>query len=251
MAARVITVAALACLMSVAGCGAKTDARQAESQPGTDSPTTESSVVFGGWGTEMAEPEFDEPVTLTDELAVFSRPRQPADMFPTTVIDHGSDSAEGRELGGQTRLLLAGVSTEDIDELGPQRLSLYGVPTDRGWVCAYIVYDDLGELAVGGACEHGLVEGLGLELHGDGPLYRLYGVVENGIERAWIQVGERRLPARIGGNGIYFEAKATEVCPTEIEALVVERADGEVKDVPWGRLAPAIVGSPRPSFGCR
>ena len=199
----------------------------------------------------MAEPAFDEPLTLTDELAVFSRPRRPADMFPLIAINHGSDSAEGRELGGQSRLLLGGVSTEDIDELGPQRLSLYAVPTDRGWVCAYIVYDDLGELGVGGACEHGLVEGFGLELHGEGPLYRLYGLVENGIERAWVQVRNRLLPARVGGNGIYFEANATEVCPTEIEAVVVERADGEEKSVPWGRLAPAIVGSPGASFGCR
>jgi hypothetical protein len=240
----------LASVFALAACGAERDDRPAEAQTTTASA---EATRYEAWGADMAEPELDGPVMLARELAVFSRRRKPEDAFPTEVVHLEPDpaEAEGRELGAQSRLLIAAVATEDIDELGPQRLSLYAVPTDRGWVCTYVVYEDLGDFADGmaGACEHGLVHGFGLELHGVGPWYRLYGVVEDDIERVSLRVGARLVPARVESNGIYFEADAREVCPVDIEELIVERADGRTEQVRWSELAPGV-GASRDLFGC-
>lgn len=243
-----LALAVVLCALILVACGAERDDRPAEAQPTTDSAQV---TRYEAWGADMAEPELDGPVTLAQELAVFSRRRRPEDVFPTTVVNADMGSVEGREVAGQSRLLIPGVATEEIDELGPQRLSLYAVPTDRGWVCTYVVYEDLGDFADGmtGACEPGLVHGFGLELHGVGPSYRLYGVVEDGIERVSIRVGDRLLPARVGSNGIYFAAQATDVCPVDIEHLVVERSDGIQEEISWRELAPSL-GASRDLFGC-
>lgn len=243
-----LALAVVLCALILVACGAERDDRPAKAQTTTDSAEV---MRYEAWGADMAEPELDGPVTLAQELAVFSRRRRPEDVFPTTVANADMGSVEGREVAGQSRLLIPGVATEEIDELGPQRLSLYAVPTDRGWVCTYVVYEDLGDFADGmaGACEPGLVHGFGLELHGVGPSYRLYGVVEDGIERVWLRVGDRLLPARVASNGIYFEADARKVCPADIEELVVERNDGRMGQVKWIELAPGV-GASGDLFGC-
>jgi hypothetical protein len=250
MGAPVLVVAFLICVLSAAGCGAESNKPQAESVAATTS--SKSLVELGAWGVDMAEPELDGPVNLASELAVFSQPRMPQDTFPTEVVRLEGDTAEGRELAGESRLLIAGVAKERVDELGEEVLSLYAVPTDRGWVCAYVAYEDLGDFADGaaGGCEPGLVHGFGLELHGDGPFYRLYGVVDDGIKRVSLRVGDRLLPAHVGSNGLYFDARTTDVCPVDIEHLVVERADGRTTEVPWRELAPSFAGASRESFGC-
>jgi hypothetical protein len=239
-------------VMLLAGCGAQGDAPHAES--GVVETTSESPAELGAWGVDMAEPPYsDRQVSLADELAVFSRPRRPEDEYPGLVADDmRADTVEGRELAARSRLLLRGVAKERFDDVGEQQLSLYAVPTENGWVCAYVLYEELGDLADGmsGACEPGLVHGLGLELQGVGPFYRLYGVVEDGIEHVSLRVGKRLLPMRVGSNGIYFHARTTDVCPVDIEHLVVEHADGSTTEVPWSELAPTFVGAGRESFGC-
>jgi hypothetical protein len=247
-----VRVGLLLCVLLLAGCGAEGEAPQAES--GAEPTTSESLVELGAWGVDMAEPEIGgDGVSLADELAVFSRPGRAEDEYPGLAADLRSDSVEGGELPARSRLLLRGVAKESFDDIGEQRLSLYAVPTENGWVCAYVLYEDLGDFADGtaGACEPGLVRGFGLELQGAGSFYRLYGVVEDGIERVSFRVGDRLLPARVGSNGIYFHARTTDVCPVDIEHVVVERADGSKTEVPWIELAPSFIGASRESFGCR
>jgi hypothetical protein len=251
MVVRGLPVAMLLSVLALAGCGAESADRQAHSDATVDPVADASFSEFDSWGVAMAEPELKDArrVSLAGELSAFSRPRRPSDEFLAEGVDLGPDSAEGRDLPGNSRLLLARVAEEHLDELGAQSLSLYAVPTDRGWVCAYVVYDDLQELAEGAACEHGFVDGLALELQGYGRSYRLYGVVEDGVTRAWVRIGDRRIPVRVGGNGFFFEAKTTEVCPVEIEAIVVER-HGETTEALWSRLAPALAGASGAGFGC-
>ena len=254
MLPRGTTLTLLAAALVQSGCGAATGEKQVVSTTQTETAAPVSIVESGGWGVEMAETALPgERVSLADDLAVFARPPRPEDEFPGITADVRADTAEGSELPARSRLLLRGVAKESFDDIGDQTLSLYALPTENGWVCAYVLYEDLGDFADGaaGACEHGLIHGFGLEMQGDGRFYRLYGVVEDGIQRVSLRVGDRLIPTRVGSNGFYFHARTTDVCPVDIEHLVVERVDGSSTTVSWSLLAPTFVGANRDSYGCR
>lgn len=194
------------------------------------------------WGTDMPGPEVDSRhVSLAKQLAAFARPRRSTDGFVHDTLDRGSDSAEGQEKPSASRRLLS--------DLGPGGLTLFGVPTDRGWVCTYLIDEETFEEVDGGTCEDTLVGGFGLDLSGEGTFYRLYGVVANDIEHVSVSADGLRYPAQIGENGFYFETKTTLICPVDIDFLIIERKNGSSEQLDFRRLAD-FGKSPRESFGC-
>jgi hypothetical protein len=222
-------------------------ASERASTDGTHATTTlpvTDITELGSWGMEMAAPELtDRKVSLAGDLAAFGRPRRAADDFEHEAVDFADDSAEGDELPGSSRLLLG--------HLGMHDLALYGVPTRRGWVCIYLVYEDFEEYG-GGTCANGLVGGFGLKLEGDGTYYQLYGVVADDIRDASLLVTDGRdHPVRVGGNGFYFEARTTSVCPVDIEYLLGEYKSGKTFEIAFAKLAPPLASTRRETFGCR
>src|SRR5688572_24951854 len=97
--------------------------------------------ALGSWGVDMSGPEATtRHVPVAKQLSALARPRRPSDSFDNWYTERPSDSAEGNDRASDGRLLLT--------DLGAENLMLFAVPTDRGWVCPYLVYD-FGELADG------------------------------------------------------------------------------------------------------
>src|SRR5437870_5016187 len=97
-------LAAVGILVSAASCGTAQPASEGAGPTATN-PVSSNS---GPWGVEIVEPprSAGEP-SLVEQLAVFHDKRTARDVLESCCPSDESDTVEGRELYGQSRLLAA------------------------------------------------------------------------------------------------------------------------------------------------
>jgi hypothetical protein len=124
-----------------AGCGSSEMGAADGETTAEPTPTTaiEKEDVPGrtgvGWSVVRAQEAPPEGPPTAAKLAVFAEPAKPSDSFSGSNKGLGLEGPEevrpGRQLFTRARLL---VSPEDAEGFG-----LYGVPTEKGWVCLHLI----------------------------------------------------------------------------------------------------------------
>jgi hypothetical protein len=218
---------AVVLLLTAAGCGTSKQTAGSDDSPtntaAQKSPPADEQRGFA-WSRSMAGDELPstDELPLVKQLAVFETQVEPTDALPQPPIeDPFSDDdlpekyRPGRVLSSQSRHLLS--------EEEPRRLSLFAAPSEKGWVCAYLI-DPKDELSgVSGECIHGLLsERVFFWMSGTESRYEVYGLAANDVRRVLVVAKGERHPAVVGRNGFLFEARPTDICPTDIDYLVVE-----------------------------
>jgi hypothetical protein len=234
--------ASFLCAVSSAGCGAADPDRTAASEPPETTTAAPAVNAPGSWGIDVIEPDVEGNARLVDDLDVFSRPRSPLDEAFLEDDSDCPDCAEGKRLPARSRLMLSNI--------GRQRLSLYAVPTDRGWACAYL-FDHEGWELEGGPCEPGLLDGVAFDMFGYDTDYRLIGFVADDVVDVTVVARQERHAAHVGNNGFLFDASTTTLCPFDIDWLMLRWADGRESRVSFPSRVPPILRAGRRSFGCR
>jgi hypothetical protein len=223
-------------VVSATACGTE------RANPNTDQTSTSTNAA-SSWGVSISEPPRSESEPkLVQQLEVFREKRTAADTFVALVPpDEGSDTAEGKELTGESRLL--------IGTFGSERMQMFGVPTENGWVCPQFVYSD-GEEGDGGPCFSTLRQGVSFSIDGDDSFYWVYGVAADDVKDVTVLTATKRFAADMGRNGFVFEASPAAVCPTEIKQLIVTHGDGGTSTIDLADVSslPAASGS---ILGCR
>jgi hypothetical protein len=214
--------------------------------PGSEvSAVVDTSTIarYGGpWGVDITEaPRQTGEPTLVEQLGVFRQKRLQKDAFDPMVPDSRSDSVEGKEIYGQSRLF----TTSN----GPDDIVVFGVPTENGWVCPHFVYTD-GEETESGPCWSTLRRGVGFSLEGDGSFYRLYGVAADDVLGVDVVAAGNRFHADMGRNSFVFGAKTVAVCPTDIDRLVIEHKGGTTSEIELASVS-SIHKLSGTIFGCR
>jgi hypothetical protein len=227
---------AVAVLLSASGCGAGQPV-----SPEASAVTTTAPRSGGSWGVDIAQGRRSpgEP-TLVERLDVFHEKRTARDAFDSMIPSLSeSDTAEGRELSGQSRLLIA--------RIGDQ--SLFGVPTENGWVCPHFVYLD-GEEGDGGPCWSTLRDGVSFSLEGDDHFYQLYGVAANNVASVTVIVAGKQASTEMGRNSFVFGAKPVAICPTDLKRLVIAYKGGGTSAIDLATVSnlPSTSGA---ILGCR
>jgi hypothetical protein len=158
------------------------------------------------------------------KLAVFGEPARPSDSFSGSqdrldLERMPEELRPGRQLLGRSRLLIPPADAEGF--------RLYGVPTEKGWVCLHLL--DSGEPTGSGSsgCTRDLTEGVEYGMSGNESLFTVYGLVADDARGVKILAGGKTYPALLGRNSFIFQANPEKVCPTEVRLLVLERENGK------------------------
>jgi hypothetical protein len=61
--------------------------------------------------------------------------------------------------------------------------------------------------------------------------YDVFGVIANEVRGVRIVAGKRSELAVLGRNAFFVQADPKEICPTEIESLILEKAKGQSQNV--------------------
>jgi hypothetical protein len=226
----------LGLLLAAGGCGSSTGVGAGEEDTPTTtaeepSPDTDEADTYASvWWivVDQAQPGSGPP--LAEELAVFQEHAKPSDAFPSSDGKEGWDDDSvpeklrpGKELFSQARLLLAGA--------GAERFELFGVPTEKGWVCLYLTAADDATGRGGGGCISTLPDGVNFSMAGTRRVYDVFGVIANDVRGVRVVAGKRSEQAVLGRNAFFLQADPKEICPTEIEFLILEKAKGETQKV--------------------
>ena len=256
-----VAIAVVAAVTSGVACGAAEPEREPSraSTSGTDEDTlTESekadgeiigrdsgwsSFTFGAWRAGERDPP-----RLAEQLAVFGRPRQPADQLPQKILDFSlrdlpaMEEHVGRELPDQSRLALS--------DAGEQKVDVYVLPTTRGHVCTYVV--DPAEPLVGArGCDQSLYKDVIWRTSGDGHTLEVEGLVANSVARVEVEVWGRPIAADVGGNAFYVRLTLERSCPEAVGGIVLHYRNGEsrVVSIPEGNKS--ALGEILNVGGCR
>jgi hypothetical protein len=211
-------------LLVVGGCGSSTGVGAGEEDTPTmtaEEPSPDSEDGGGGytssWWMADGQPQPGSGPPPAKELAVFQEPAKPSDEFPSSAGEDGFDYdgvpekyRPGKELFSQARLLLAGAGAERVD--------LFGVPTEKGWVCLHLVASSDAMAGGGGTCIPALSEGVAFSMSGTPAAYDVFGVIANEVRGVRIVAGKRSEQAVLGRNAFFVQADPKEICPTEIES---------------------------------
>jgi hypothetical protein len=216
--------------------GTATTSSQVETTAESDLATIDEDSVSGGWFALWVSDGDPDPgsVPLTDALAVFSAPRSEPDELPSSnlVDDLEYPDLSGRydpgELqGGQSRLLL--------DRAGRAKLSLYAIPTTKGWVCPVLVDPNDPFSSGGSGCDEGLYQGTALDMGGDDELSHVYGLLADGVASVDVVVNGISRPATIGRNAFYFEVETPTLCQGPgFETILIRSAGGKTETIDLG-----------------
>jgi len=249
---------ALALLLVVAACNSSPRAGAEGEDSGTSTaadpvPSSDEdgsdAYAYGWWTVNPQADPGAEP--LTKQLDVFREKAQPSDLFPGDRSDDPwgyEDVPEkfrpGSQIYSEARLLLPDAGVEKHD--------FFGVPSKKGWVCMHLLdpNDPLG--AGSGTCINALTDGIVFVMVGTQSRYEVYGLAANEIHRIRIVAGQKSRDAVMGRNAFFLQADPKEICPTEIDFLVLEKEKGQREKVPLDE--PGFDETPEPgdeSFGCR
>lgn len=185
------------------------------------------------------------------KLAAFQEPAKPSDSFASSDSENSWDMPgtpekfqPGREQFARARLL---VPAPDAGGL-----SFFGVPTDKGWVCLHLVEPDDPEGVASETCSRELTEGVDWVMGGSESQFQVYGLIADDVRGVDVVAKGTPWPAVVGRNAFIFQAHPKKICPTEIEALILERAKGQRDEIEVYSPAPEEADQMDASaFGCR
>ena len=246
-------------LFKAGGCGSG-EMGAAEGEPATEPTATAPAAEEDGenWAPVMwslSEGQ-DQPPTgppTASKLAVFQEPEQPSDSFASSgseddwVAEGTSERFRpGHELFARARLLVPAAYAEGF--------RLFGVPTEKGWVCLHRVDPRDREGSGSGMCSRGLDDGIEYAMSGSQSLWAVYGLIADDVRAVKVVADGQPWPAVMGRSGFVFEAHPAKICPLEIESLILERVKGQSDEVEV--LAPGPDETDQQdeaasSFGCR
>lgn len=245
----------LGLLLVAGGCGSSTGVGAGdedtptiiseEPEPSPDDENASDSYTTSWWMVGgHAEPGSGPPPAKA--LAVFQEPATSSDALPSTADEDGLHDdgvpekyRPGRELHSQSRLLLTDAGAESFD--------LFGVPTEKGWVCIHLVATEDAMGSGQGTCIPALAESVAYSMGGTPAAYEVFGLIANDVRGVRVVSGKRSERAVVGRNAFFFQADPKAICPTEIEALILEKAKGPTEKV---SLELERTSSDRASFGC-
>jgi hypothetical protein len=185
--------------------------------------------------------------SAVDEMAVFARPAEDADVLPQQFAYRFERDPRpcpplgppmwgclGEQLAGESRLLLS--------DLGEGDAKLYAWPTTEGYVC-------WGWDVGGGGCTPDFAQGnsrtslLGTDSdpEGEGDPGALVGIVPDDVVAVAIGMDGVRYPARVESNGLYFEYPSARCTSASVESITVTFVDGSTD------TSPLTLGDPRPA----
>ena len=214
------------------GCGASRDGSPGQAG---DESTSSLSAVDEGSSTQAVDA--DQGVAAVDEMSVFSRPRNEADVLPSRLayrleserctrrerVNFGG--CIGEPMADESRLLLSG--------LGVRHTSLYAWPTTEGGVC--FAWD----VGAGGCQRHfprgehriGFM-GIDPDDEGVGAPGTLVGIVPDDIVAVDVVVRGVRRAAVLESNGLFFELPDGSCTNRAFERLIATFRDGSSTTVP-------------------
>jgi hypothetical protein len=202
----------------VADAGEEVEGR--EETAGAEDAGASWTWVSVGWSASSDSSESNAP-DLADQLAVFSRPRRPADAVPRDAPELASnlEAFEGEARLDESRLAIANAGNRNVD--------VYLVPTTKGFVCKYIV-DPTDEVAEGfGGCDHALAqEGYTVEISGTEHRLEVEGLIEDSVQRVEVELWGRPVEAEVAGNAYYLDTTVEKSCPTAVGAIVLHSSGG-------------------------
>jgi hypothetical protein len=239
-------------LLVATACGSR-EGGAAEGEPTSEStPATtlegeaEGSWTGVGWSIGPAVEDPTKGPPDASKIAVFREPAKPSDSFTPSETDlvEGKETPErfrpGEQLFDQARLLVR----------GDAGFKLFGVPTEKGWVCLHFV-EPSDPYGFGRTCIRRLTYGE-YAMSGTESRFEIYALVADDIRRVEIVARGQAWSAVVGRNAFVFQAHPHKVCPADIEELVFEDAAGKTRT---HKLAPPVRKESdeesRSAFGCR
>lgn len=253
-------IVALTILLAGTACGAGSEARedgrrttvgrQGSSTEGERENPAETAAVQRDWASGWSSSKFvisadADSHPLAERLSVFTRPRRDSDALPVAAF-HPSltdfsplERRQGEQRFRESRRALADAGAHDV--------TVFLVPTEKGYVCTYVVGYPDDSMPSWRGCDAGLLDDAIWGSTGDDHMLEVAGLVADSVIRVDVDVRGKRLRADLGENAFYLQTTVENSCPQAVEAIVVYYRDGRSRVHPNDSLAPQPAPVPQPA----